>query len=70
VAKSGDFRGHQRRPQLAITGYFFVATDMRRWAGKKYRRLRSFNRFKRWWIGLIERQPDLFAHWKWVRGGY
>ncbi|HZM57504.1 MAG TPA: hypothetical protein VFC03_21015, partial [Acidimicrobiales bacterium] len=27
VAKSGDFRGHQRGPQLAITGYFLVATD-------------------------------------------
>ena len=28
MAKSGDFHGHQRRPQLAITGYFFVATDI------------------------------------------
>jgi len=47
-----------------------VSAYLRRWAGKKYRRLRSFNRFKRWWIGLIERQPSLFAHWKWVRFGY
>jgi hypothetical protein len=22
---------------------------------------------KRWWEGLIDRQPDLFAQWKWVR---
>jgi len=44
-----------------------VSSYLRRWAGKKYRRLRSFKRFKRWWVGLIERQPDLFAQWKWVR---
>jgi RNA-directed DNA polymerase len=44
-----------------------VSSYLRRWAGKKYRRLRSFKRFKRWWAGLIERQPDLFAQWKWVR---
>ena len=44
-----------------------VSSYLRRWAGKKYRRLRTYKRFKRWWIGLIERQPDLFAQWKWVR---
>ncbi len=27
VAKSGDFRGHQRGPQMATTGDFLVATD-------------------------------------------
>jgi hypothetical protein len=27
VAITADFRGHQRGPQLAITGYFLVATD-------------------------------------------
>ena len=31
MAKSGDFRGHQRGPQLAITGDFLVATDTRGW---------------------------------------
>ena len=40
---------------------------LRRWAGKKYKRLRTYTRFKRWWVGLLERQPDLFAHWRWVR---
>ncbi len=40
---------------------------MRRWAGKKYRRLRTYKRFKRWWTGLLEREPDLFAQWQWVR---
>jgi RNA-directed DNA polymerase len=43
-----------------------VSTYLRRWAGKKYRRLRSHGRFKRWWLGLLDRQPDLFAHWRWV----
>ena len=40
---------------------------MRRWAGKKYRRLRTYKRFKRWWAGILERAPGLFAQWRWVR---
>jgi RNA-directed DNA polymerase len=44
-----------------------VSTYLRRWAGKKYRRLRSYKRFKRWWTGLLDRAPGLFAHWQWVR---
>jgi RNA-directed DNA polymerase len=44
-----------------------VSTYLRRWAGKKYKRLRTRKRFKRWWTGLIQRQPGLFAHWPWVR---
>jgi RNA-directed DNA polymerase len=44
-----------------------VSTYVRRWAGKKYRRLRAYKRFKRWWTGLIDRSPGLFAHWQWVR---
>jgi RNA-directed DNA polymerase len=44
-----------------------VNTCLRRWAGQKYKRLRSYKRFKRWWDGLIERQPALFAQWKWCR---
>ena len=40
---------------------------MRRWAGKKYRRLRTHKRFKRWWTGLLTREPGLLAQWKWVR---
>ena len=47
-----------------------VSAYLRRWAAKKYRRLRAFKRFKRWWTGLVERQPALFAHWKWVRDSY
>ena len=32
-----------------------VNTYLRRWAGKKYKRLRTHKRFKRWWTGLLER---------------
>jgi RNA-directed DNA polymerase len=44
-----------------------VNTYLRRWAGKKYRRLRTYKRFKRWWTGLLQRAPGLFAQWQWVR---
>jgi len=44
-----------------------VSLYLRRWAGRKYRRLRTHKRFKRWWTGLLVREPDLFAHWRWVR---
>ncbi|MCA1705829.1 MAG: group II intron reverse transcriptase/maturase, partial [Actinobacteria bacterium] len=43
-----------------------VSIYLRRWAGKKYRRLRTYKRFKRWWTGLLKRDPGLFAHWRWV----
>ena len=39
---------------------------LRRWAGRKYRRLRTYGRFKRWWSRLLRREPGLFAHWQWV----
>ncbi len=35
---------------------------LRRWAGRKYRRLRTHKRFKRWWTRVIDRHPGLFAH--------
>src|SRR5450759_5389562 len=44
-----------------------VNTYLRRWAGRKYKRLRTHKRFSRWWAGLLQRQPGLFAHWSIVR---
>jgi RNA-directed DNA polymerase len=44
-----------------------INTYMRRWAGRKYQRLRTIKRFKRWWTGLLQRAPGLFAHWRVVR---
>ena len=44
-----------------------VNTYLRRWAGRKYKRLRTHQRFSKWWTGLLTRQPGLFAHWRAVR---
>ena len=44
-----------------------VSIYLRRWAGRKYKRLRTHKRFKRWWARTIERATGLFAHWQWVR---
>jgi RNA-directed DNA polymerase len=44
-----------------------VNTYLRRWAGRKYKRLRTHKRFSRWWTGLLARAPGLFAHWSAVR---
>jgi hypothetical protein len=35
-----------------------------RWARRKYRRLRTYKKARRWWEGLTERQPHMFAHWQ------
>jgi RNA-directed DNA polymerase len=40
---------------------------LKRWAAAKYKRLRTFKRFKRWWDGLLHRAPGLFIHWRTVR---
>ena len=34
-----------------------VNTYLRRWAGRKYKRLRTNQRFSRWWAGLLQRSP-------------
>jgi RNA-directed DNA polymerase len=39
---------------------------LRRWAARKYKRLRTYKRFKQWWVGFLARDPGLFAHWQWV----
>jgi RNA-directed DNA polymerase len=43
-----------------------INTYLVRWARRKFRRLRAFKKAKRWWNGLLRRQPALFAHWAWV----
>jgi len=40
---------------------------LRRWAGRKYRLLRTEKRYRKWLTGLLERQPGLFTHWRVVR---
>ena len=44
-----------------------VNVYLRRWAGRKYKRLRTHKRFNTWWTGLLARQPGLFAHWRLAR---
>ena len=44
-----------------------INTYLMRWARKKFRRLRAYKRVKAWWKRLVERQPEMFAHWAWMR---
>ena len=43
-----------------------INSYLRRWAGRKYKRLRAVTRFRKWWHGVLDRDPKLFAHWTWV----
>jgi len=43
-----------------------INTDLKRWAGRKHKRLRTYKRFKAWWLGILDRDPDLFTHWRWT----
>ena len=40
-----------------------INTYLVRWARRKYKRLRSYKKARKWWDGLTARQPRLFAHW-------
>ena len=42
-------------------------TYLTRWARRKYKRLRAYKRFRKWWTGLIDREPRLFVHWSRTR---
>lgn len=44
-----------------------INTYVMRWARRKYRRLASWKRLSRWWSGVIDRDPGLFAHWAWTK---
>lgn len=41
-----------------------------RWARQKYKRLRTWKRLGAWWFGIIDRDPELFAHWRWCRSSF
>jgi RNA-directed DNA polymerase len=43
-----------------------INTYLVRWAKRKYKRLRSYNKVRKWWEALTARQPRLFAHWAWM----
>ena len=43
-----------------------INTYLVRWAKRKYRRLRSYKKVRKWWEGLTARQPRMFAHWAWM----
>ncbi len=43
-----------------------INTYLVRWARRKFKRLRSFKKAKRWWHGLLKRQPEIFTHWAWM----
>lgn len=45
-----------------------VNAYLRRWAGKKYRKLGTYKAFRAWWAGLTQRQPRLFVQWQWALG--
>jgi RNA-directed DNA polymerase len=43
-----------------------INTYLVRWAKRKYKRLRTFRKVRKWWEGLTARQPRLFSHWAWM----
>jgi hypothetical protein len=43
-----------------------INTYLVRWARRKYKRLRSYKKARKWWDGLTARQPRLFVHWAWM----
>ena len=45
-----------------------INTYLMRWARKKYKRLRAFKRLKAWWDRVVQRAPNLFAHWRLTTG--
>jgi RNA-directed DNA polymerase len=44
-----------------------INTYLMRWAARKYKRLRAWKRRKKWWLGVLDRHPTLFAHWAMAR---
>jgi RNA-directed DNA polymerase len=63
IAYYGRFFRSALEPLLRRINSYLV-----RWARRKYKRLRSFKKVKRWWDGLTARQPRMFAHWRITTG--
>ena len=65
-----------RAPRSDPTGRYYktalngllqrINTYLVRWARRKYKRLGSYKKARKWWDGLTARQPRLFAHWTWM----
>jgi len=47
-----------------------VNAYLARWARNKYKRLRSHHRLQAWWYGVLDREPELFAQWRWAPNFY
>ncbi|MBX9640775.1 MAG: hypothetical protein K2X97_13870 [Mycobacteriaceae bacterium] len=43
-----------------------INTYLVRWVRRRFARLRSFKNAQRWWKGLLQRRPGMFAHWAWM----
>jgi RNA-directed DNA polymerase len=43
-----------------------INTYLVRWARRKYKRLRTYKKARKWWDGLTARQPRMFAHRAWM----
>jgi RNA-directed DNA polymerase len=60
-----NYWGHFYRSQM-IPLLRRINTYLMRWARKKYKRLKGFKRLKAWWGRVVQRAPNLFAHWRWT----
>lgn len=58
----GRFHRSQLYPLLRRVNAYLA-----RWARNKYKRLRAWGRCTAWWDGVLDRDPELFAHWRWAR---
>jgi len=61
-----NYWGHFYRSQM-IPLLQRINTYLVRWARKKYKRLKGFKRLKAWWVRVVKRVPNLFAHWRWTK---
>ena len=61
-----NYWGHFYRSQM-IPLLRRINTYLMRWARKKYKRLKGVKRLKAWWAMVVQRAPNLFAHWRWTK---